>query len=64
MKDKIYMALTISYYGDQDPEIDKFVQTAMKKKGYRWYAGGYNFMVNKRDLLFEREVRREHINRI
>ena len=40
-------------YNGFDPKIDKAIENAMKKIGYKWYASGYDFQTEIRDLCFK-----------
>jgi hypothetical protein len=61
---KILMVMTVSYQGNPSKEVDEIIKKKMGEMGFTFYAGGYNFMVSKRDLSFEREIDHEHIDNI
>ena len=46
------MRIKVSYIGDQDVDLDKEIETAMKTMKCDFYASGYNYKRQERDLLF------------
>lgn len=48
--------LNVYYDGPLDDEIDKALEDALKRLGFIRWASGYEFIAEKRDIAFEREV--------
>lgn len=51
--------IKVSYVGRPNDDSDKTIMEAMKGVGARWYAQGYDFVNNERDICFDILVKDE-----
>lgn len=47
------MTLKILYKQEPDEVLDKQIEMALERIGFKWYAQGYNFITGERDVCFE-----------
>ena len=45
--------LRVIYDGRPDYKLEKSLKRVFKKHGYEWYAQGYNFVAEKRDIAYD-----------
>ena len=50
---KIYAKIYVSYDGEPNKQLDKMIKEALETVGIKWYAQGYNFRTDRRDMAFE-----------
>ena len=48
--------LRVIYDSPLDRELDDRIEDALRSLGWRRYASGVNFLTDKRDLAFSKEV--------
>lgn len=45
-------ALIVRYVGKMNPKLDSELRKAIESHGYQWYAEGYSFQLDERDICF------------
>ena len=45
--------LRVVYDGRPDYKLEKSLKRVFDKHGYKWYAQGYNFVDEKRDIAYD-----------
>jgi hypothetical protein len=46
-------SLKVIYDGPLDHELDLAIEDAIRPLGWKWWASGYEFETDKRDLAFD-----------
>ena len=47
--------LRVTYDGRPDYKLEKSLKRVFDKHGYKWYAQGFDFVSEKRDLAYDKE---------
>ena len=55
-KIKVKKRIKVVYDGPFDKEVDKAIMDCMEGIGAEWYAQGYDFTKNERDICFDLEI--------
>ena len=45
--------LRVVYDGHPDHDMEKELRELLDRHGYKWYAQGYDFVAEKRDIAFD-----------
>ena len=48
-----YMKIKVTYNGNLDKELDSEIRSAIEGIGGEWYAQGFDFTTNIRDICFD-----------
>jgi len=46
----------VIYDGQLDEDVDDLIRNTLEGIGAKWYAQGYNFTTNERDICFDLEI--------